>query len=119
MPSKSKSLGTGLENRVVEHAVAAGHRAKKQPLSGVLKDAPNDVVIRTKLAEVLVECKVRGADGTVGADKSVRVEYAWLDKVRANTARMAMHTGVVVFNPKGGRKPMVLLDLDDFLHLLA
>lgn len=121
MPSKGKVLGSALETRVVARAREYGICAKKQPLSGVLPDAPNDVKLVYNSNEgddttVLVECKVRG--DAVGAEKSVRVEYAWLDKVQANATRTGADVGVVVFNPKGGRKPMVLLDLDDFLSLL-
>lgn len=111
MPSKSKVLGNGLENRLVDHAHAHNLPATKQPLSGVLAAYPNDVVVATTLCE----CKVR--DG--GAEKSIRVEYAWLDKVRANATRLGFDRGVVVVNPKGSRKPMALLDLDDLLKLLS
>lgn len=114
MANKSKSLGTALENRVVKKAQERGLTAKRQPLSGVLKEFPSDVVVEN----TLLECKVRG-DGTEGAEKSVRVEYAWLDKVRKLAQTNGNDLGAVVFNPKGGRTPMVLLDLDDLFYLLA
>lgn len=114
MVNRRKELGTAQEKRVVQLAQQKGLKASKQPQSGVLKDYPSDAVIEE---EVLVECKVRAFEKT-SAEKSVRVEFGWLDGVREKAQRAGMSSAVLVVRPKGTQKMYAVLDYQDYLDLL-
>lgn len=113
--NNNKNLGTALEKRVVEKAVAAGLNSTKQPGSGVFKDYPSDVVVEN----ILVECKVRSAEFIPPATRYVRIDMNWLEKVREEAEKAGFLDGVVVINAKGSRNPSVLISLDFFLTLLV
>lgn len=115
MPRKNnKPLGSGLETRVVRRAQRLGMEARRQPGSGVYREFPNDVLIDTPGMRVLVECKVRSEH------PSMKEMLGWLENVEKNGRGMRFPgMGVVVYNPKGSRKPKVLMDLDEFLGLVA
>ena len=108
MSNPSKALGTGLENRVVARAKAAGLTAHKQPLSGILKDYPNDVMVEGLLGE----CKVRSRH------PSYTEMQEWLENAQINAKRINAAGAFLVYNVKGSRTPRVLLDLDLFFLIL-
>lgn len=115
MPNQRKNLGRSLENRVVERAVAKGLKARRQPLSGILKDFPRDV----ELENLLVECKVRAAYTTQNGHRMLTLDIDWLRGVQADGKEAGYEQGIVVVNPKGDSSPFVLVDLDWFLSLLT
>lgn len=108
MANRNKALGSALEYRVVDKAQQLGLQARRQPLSGVLKEYPNDVVVE----DLLGECKVRSTH------PSYTELQEWLEGCQANAKRMKMRDGFLVYNVKGSRTPRVLCDLDLFLSLL-
>ncbi len=114
MSNPNKTLGTGLENRVVERAKAKGLTAHRQPLSGVLKDYPNDVAVQLDSGTTLLgECKVRSTH------PSYNQMQDWLENAQINAKRAGFEGAFLVYNPKGSRTPRVLLDLDLFFLLLS
>lgn len=113
MSNQKKALGTGLENRVVERARAKGLEAKKQPLSGVLKDYPHDCVIEG----VLVECKVRSPQIDAKGQQYIRLNIDWLLQTIKDAEAHGFDSAVLVVNAKGSREPMVMLRYNDYLTL--
>jgi len=59
MTSKEKRKGTYHENWWVELFKLWGWEARKQPLSGILKDFPHDIEVRTKNVRLICESKYR------------------------------------------------------------
>jgi hypothetical protein len=114
VPNPRKQLGTALENRVVAKAKEKGLRARRQPLSGVLKDFPNDVEIE----RLLGECKVRTTKLDAKGAKILSIDLDWLDGVRANAARMGYESAAVFVRPKGSERILAMLDLDTLYDLL-
>lgn len=114
MPNRNKQLGTGLENRVVEKARGAGLDSRKQPLSGVIKDFPADVVIE----RVLAECKVRTAQIDAKGQRYVKLDMDWKEKVDTQASDHGFEAAVVVVNAKGSRNPQVIVSLDFLLKLM-
>lgn len=115
MPSKEKTLGTALENRLVAKARASGLRARKQPLSGAMSDFPGDV----ELERLLAECKVRSEVVSARGEKHVPLNLDWLRKVQDQAKQAGYTDGVLVVRAKGSPKPVVVCDLDLFLSLLS
>ena len=114
MPNTRKQLGTSLEYAVVEKAKAKGLRSRRQPLSGVLKDFPNDVEIE----RLLVECKVRSARLDAKGRKTITLDLDWLHGVVGNAERAGYAAGIVVVRPKGSQRLYVLADFDTYLDTL-
>lgn len=113
--SRAKRLGSALEARVVERAQKKGLEARLQPLSGALKSHPGDAVVD----KVLVECKVRAAAVDGKGQRYLRLDLAYLDKVKKQALGVQMDGAVVVYNSTGSRTPVVIVDLDFFLELLV
>lgn len=118
MTSKSRSLGNGLETRVVNKAVKKGMYAKRQPGSGAYRGYPNDVVLEAMtedgLLRLLAECKVRSTR------PSLNQLLEWLAYVEGNAQKNGKFSGAfLVYNDKGSKRPVALLDLDLFLNLLS
>jgi hypothetical protein len=118
MGNPSKQLGTGLEVRVVNKAVKKGMYAKRQPGSGAYRGYPNDVVLEAMtedgLLRLLAECKVRSTR------PSLNQLLEWLAYVESNAAKNKQFSGAfLVYNDKGSKRPVCLLDLDLFLNLLG
>ena len=59
MTSKEKRKGTYHENWWVETFKQWGWQARKQPLSGILKDFPHDIEVQTKGLTLICESKYR------------------------------------------------------------
>jgi hypothetical protein len=114
MPNRNKQLGTGLENRVVERARNHGLVARKQPLSGALKDFPSDVVIEN----ILGECKVRTASIDAKGQRYVKLDLDWKAKVDDQALDSGFEAAVLVVNAKGSSTPQVVVGLDFFLKLV-
>ena len=114
MPNTRKQLGTSLEYAVVDKAKAKGLRSRRQPLSGVLKDFPNDVEIE----RLLVECKVRSAKLDAKGRKTITLDLDWLHGVVGNAEKAGYEAGVVVVRPKGSQHLYVLADFDYFTDAL-
>jgi len=57
--SKSKAKGSRFERAIVHKLQDLGLPAARTPLSGALKEYPNDVVFELRDREVRVECKKR------------------------------------------------------------
>jgi Holliday junction resolvase len=115
MANPNKTLGSALENRVVERAKAKGLKAARQPGSGVYKAFPHDAVVE----QLLVECKVRSTHLNAAGDKTLSIQLEWLRKVQEKAIEGGFEQGIVVVNPKGSQKPLVLCDLDWFLGILS
>lgn len=115
MTSKAKALGTALENRAVNRAREKGLKAARQPMSGMLKDFPHDVVIE----KLLVECKVRSASISPKGQKTLRLSMDWLRSVQASALKNGFAQGIVIVNEKSSQRPFVMVDLDFFLDLLT
>jgi Holliday junction resolvase len=114
MSNPRKALGSSLERRVVSRAKAHGLTAHKQPLSGSLKEYPNDVVVQLDNGDALLgECKVRSRHPNFSEMQE------WLEGCQANAKREHYEGAFLVYNVKGSRTPRVLLDLDLFLCLLG
>ena len=114
MSNPSKELGTALEHRVVAKAKAHGLVARKQPLSGILKEYPNDVAIQLDSGDaLLVECKVRSRH------PSYTEMQEWLENAQINAKREGFEGAFLVYNVKGSRTPRVLMDLDLFFLLIG
>jgi hypothetical protein len=113
MSNTRKALGSSLESRVVQRAQKAGLLAARQPGSGVYADYPNDVVVDTAQGGLLVECKVRSTT------PSLSQLLLWLHGCQSNAQRAGYGGGALVYNAKGSRRPVVLIDLDLFLSLLS
>lgn len=109
MANKNKALGSGLETRVVDRARAKGLSARRQPGSGVFTEYPNDVVVEGFLGE----CKVRSTH------PSLAQMLDWLGTTEFHAEAAGYRGAFLVYNQKGSRTPVVLLDLDLFLSLLA
>lgn len=114
MANPKKALGNGLEQRVVDRARYAGLQANKQPMSGQLKDYPNDAVIE----KTLVECKARTAQIDAKGQRYLRVDLEWLRDVEAHAKESGFEGGVLVVNAKYSSTPKVLIDLEFFLKLM-
>lgn len=120
MTNRSKSLGYGLERRVVNRAnKKPGMHAQRQPGSGIYRDHPNDVVVeidtrRFRLLRLLVECKLR-------SDRpSLTKLLEWLEYVETNAARTGDFDGaLLVYADKGSQHLRALMDFDLLLDLLA
>jgi hypothetical protein len=106
--NRNKELGSSLERRVVAKARRHGLTAQRQPLSGSLSEYPNDVVVEGLLGE----CKVRSIH------PSYNEMEEWLAGCEEHAAEHKMLGGFLVYNPKGSKKPRVMLDLDLFFLLL-
>jgi Holliday junction resolvase len=120
MSNARKALGKSLENKVAAVANEAGLEAEVQPLSGVLERYPNDVLIRSGVTAILVECKVRSATIS-GGEKYITINLDWLKGCIENLARLsrrAVKMGVVVFRAKRSQDLYVLMRYEDFLHIL-
>lgn len=115
MSNQRKSLGSGLESRVVQKLAKAGIPSKKQPLSGILKDYKGDVII-PEIA--LLECKVRSTQIDAKGAEFFRVDTRHLSKIREEAKQMGVPMGILVFNVKGSSKPLVVLDFDEYVNLL-
>lgn len=115
MPNRVKQLGTSNEHRIVRKAQAAGLQARRQPLSGVLKDFPNDVQVEN----ILVESKVRSAKVNAKGAKTLTLDLDWLHGVVGNAEKAGYDAGIVVAKAKGSERLYVLADLDFILSLLA
>lgn len=115
MTTRSKANGTTLERRVVADAKKAGLVARKQPLSGVLADFPNDV----QIGDVLVECKMRAAFLDAKGEKTISLKLDWLHNVIRNAKRVGFRTGILVSRAKGSPQLYVTLEWQDFLELVA
>lgn len=114
MPNRNKQLGTSTEHAIVEKAKASGLRARRQPLSGVLEDFPNDVEIE----QTLVEAKVRSTKLSAKGARMLSIDLEWLKGVEAHAAKAGYEHAVVVVRPKGSHRLLLLTDLDDYLSLL-
>lgn len=114
MTNKRKALGNGLEQRVVDRARYTGLDAHKQPMSGQLKEYPNDAVIE----KTLVECKARTAQIDAKGQRYLRVDLEWLRDVEAHAKESGFEGGVLVVNAKYSSTPKVLIDLEFFLKLM-
>lgn len=115
MTSKQKKLGSALEHRVVERARSKQLEARVQPGSGIYHDHPSDCVV----AHTLVECKVRSVEIDAKGNRTFRVDLDWWDRVKAAAHKASFDLAALVMNAKGSQKPMVLIDLDHYLDLLA
>ena len=119
MANNNKSLGTGLETRVVKRARDRGLEASRQPGSGVFRDFPNDVVVEANVPglgvlRLLGECKVRSRHPNYSEMQE------WLEAAQENAKKSKQfQAAFLTYNVKGSRIPRVMLDLDDFLDILA
>lgn len=116
MPNARKALGKRAEQQIAEKAVESGLDARVQPLSGILEAFPNDVLLSTGEASVLVEAKVRSPTIS-GGEKYITINLDWLKGVIANAVRIGAAYGTVIFRTKRSSEFYVLLRYEDFLRL--
>lgn len=99
---------------MVKKARAKGLKATKQPLSGILPDYPNDVVIENGLYEVkrrVVRLNAKGA-------RILSLDLDWLDGVQKNAKREGFEGAAVFVRPANSPRLLVLVEDDFFLQLL-
>jgi Holliday junction resolvase len=104
MPTKSRQRGKAFEYRIRDWFRRAGLKAERVPVSGSARALKGDVVVEVGGCQFSLECKRRTG--------GLRQLTAWLDKARKQGS-FAVVVGV------GRRKPVVVLELDKFLELLA
>lgn len=114
MATRAKANGSALERRVVTTATEAGLRAKKQPLSGVLSDFPNDVQVE----DILAECKMRAAWLDGKGQKTLSLSLDWLHGVVKNAKKAGFRCGVLISRAKGSPQLYVTMAFEDWLDLL-
>lgn len=115
MASRAKVNGTALERRVVKDATAAGIPARRQPLSGMLADFPNDVAVDNFLAE----CKMRAAHLDARGAKTLSLSLDWLHKVCDNAKKAGFRAGVLISRAKGSPQLYVTMKWEDWTELVA
>src|SRR5579859_2525460 len=93
--NKNKQKGTRLENRVVRAAKARGMEARKQPLSGQLKDFPGDCLV----VDSLIECKTGYT-----TERTFHLNFDWLDQIIKQAKDNKNRLGALVFRPDGTNK---------------
>lgn len=111
---KNKAKGTRLETRAVAEAKKHHLPARKQPLSGQLRDFPEDVVV----GRFLFQCKAGYTRVSKDGIRTFSFRKAWLDQVRAAAKAQGYRFGAVLFRPDGTNQLFVTLDYTDFLHLV-
>ena len=115
----NKDLGTALERRIAKRAQSLGLTARRQPGSGAWPEYPHDVVILLDGERLLVEAKVRSVRLSQKGRRSLPIDLAWYDSVRADARRLGYTEGVLIVNAKGSREPLVVCDLAYWLGVLA
>jgi hypothetical protein len=108
MSNQRKALGSALEHRVVARAQKHGLRANRQPLSGILREYPNDVVVENYLGE----CKVRSEHPSWNEIQN------WLEACKLHAIEHGFDGAFVVYNPKGSQSPYAILSLELLLTIL-
>ena len=116
MSNPRKALGKAAEKQIAEQAEQAGFEAHVQPLSGILKEFPNDVRLELGDASVLVEAKVRSAQIS-GGEKYITINLDWLKGVIANAVKIGADYGTVIFRTKRSSDFYVLMRYQDYLKL--
>jgi Holliday junction resolvase len=104
MASKSRQRGKAFEYRIRDWFRRAGLPAERVPVSGSARALKGDVMVEVRGRQLSLECKRRTG--------GLRQLVSWLDKARKQGS-FAVVVGV------GRRKPLVVLELDKFLELLA
>lgn len=115
MPNLNKKRGTAFENAVVKQAQAAGLKARRQPLSGILPDFPEDVLIED---EVLMQCKTYAPVIDSKNEKSFRFRMDWMKGVMENARKHGYRFGAVVFRTRGDTRKYVVIQYETLLELL-
>lgn len=100
---------------MVTKARAKGLTARKQPLSGVLSEYPNDVVIENTLIEVKRRVTRLNAKGA----RILSLDLDWLDGVQRNAKREGFEGAAVFIRPANSARLLVLVEDDFFLRLLV
>lgn len=123
MSNKARSLGNAGEQGIVRRAIKAGLRAMRQPMSGMLKDYPADVVIEAGERRVLGESKVRALHVSPSGKKTWTIDFDWLRKVmreaqQPDSEGRVYHHGALFVRPKGSSEQFVLLAEADYFDLL-
>lgn len=108
-----KTRARSMERGVAEALRVAGDmQAKRQILSGAIKEMPGDV----DSTHVLIECK-NYAPIQANGKRMIRIDLDWLLKVMRE-AKDHHKPGIVVYQPKGSHSKIVVADFDQFLDLL-
>lgn len=97
MSSKSKQKGYRAEAAIVDALIEAGISAKRQPLSGMMKDYKGDVILESGK---ILEIKHRENIG----------EYFWEWLAQGGSDYLVIK--------KNGKKPLVVMTFDQFTELL-
>ena len=95
--SKAKAKGTRAENEVVRLLNEAGISAKRQPMSGALKDYKGDVVLPD-------------GDAFEVKNRESIAEYLWTWLAQGDAKYLVLR--------KNHHDPLVLLKFDDLIELL-
>jgi hypothetical protein len=119
MSSRAKKLGTAGEKGVVERAEAHGLKARRQPLSGILKEYPHDIHIEAPLGDVLGESKVRSLEVNARGAKTWTILFEWLTETVEAAEKAGYHHAALFVRPKGSQRRYVLIEEAVYLDLLA
>lgn len=108
-----KARARTMERGVAEALRAAGDvQAKRQILSGAIKEMPGDV----DATHFMLEAKNYAAIQMNGR-RMIRIDLDWLLKIMKE-ARDHGKPGMVVFQPKGSHSKVLVADFDQFIELL-
>jgi hypothetical protein len=123
MTNKARSLGNAGEAGIVKRAIKAGLRAMRQPMSGMLKEYPADVVIEAGERRVLGESKVRSLHIHPSGKKTWTIDFDWLRKVTREAKQpdnegRSYHHGALFVRPKGASDQFVLIEEAVYFELL-
>lgn len=123
MSNKARALGNAGEAGIVRRAIAAGLKAVRQPMSGMLKDYPADVVIEAGERRVLGESKVRSLHIHPSGKRTWTIDFDWLRKVmkeakQPDSEGRVYHHGALFVRPKGSSEQFVMVSEEVYFELL-
>jgi len=120
MSNRNKELGTAAERGVVQRVNNQPPlKARRQPLSGVLKDYPHDIHISTPVGDVLGESKVRKLEVNSRGAKQWTILFDWLIETIEAAEKGGYHHAALFVRPKGSQRRYVLIEEAVYLDLLA
>jgi len=114
--NKNKDAGSNFEYRVRDKAIKAGIPARRQVLSGAMKDHPGDVIFAEK---IIGECKLRTLQKLVSGDETFSFHMSWFDQVEQQAKDHKMDFGILLIQPKYKKKMLAIIDADILFSLIA
>lgn len=118
MSNPRRALGNAGEEGIVKRALGIGLFAKKQPMSGMLKDFPADLTLDNGSIRVLGESKVRALHLTPTGAATWTINFDWLRKVVREAREHGFDHAALFVRPKRSQEHFVLLEEATYLDLL-